>query len=150
MKTILIIIGGIILTSTGLFAEPQKSLIVKSGTESELPISDPSSTNETLYSRLKGGELIYWQYGTTNLTAVVATGSVSTTKKQVPIVEFTPVRKKIIPPFDPELIRAECFKPAARSSSGPWYTPHSITKQWASAWTTGTEAPTGALVWKNF
>jgi hypothetical protein len=149
MKTILIIIGGIILTSTGLFAEPQKSLIVESGTESELPISDHSSTNKTLYSRLKGGELIYWQYGTTNLTAVVA-GSASTSKKQGSVVEFTPVRKRVISHFDPEQIRAECFKPAARSSSEPGHTPHYITKQWASAWTTGTEAPPGALAWKNF
>lgn len=132
-----------------LAEEPKKSRISETGHISEITIPDHASTNVTLYSRLNAGELIHWQYGTTNVTTVAAAPA-TVEKKRVQIIEVVPVQKPVTLDIAPKQLHAEYFKPASRSLNEAWYTPRSIAKQWASAWETGTVAPTGALAWKNF
>lgn len=150
MKTKTIMISGLILMTTGLFAEPQKSRSLETGSESKILILDQASTNETLYSRLKAGELIYWQYGVTNATTAVATPATSTTKPKVQVVDVSTVSKRIMPHFDPEQLRNECFTRSKKAPSSESYSTQPIAQQWFFTWSAGTEAPQGALVWWNF
>lgn len=139
----------LIAACCALSEEAKISLIGESGRESELTITDHSSTNETLYSRLNAGELIFWQYGATNVTSVTA-GSTSVSSKRVQIIEVYPAYKEARLDYESEQVRTECFMPAMLVLDGASYTPNSIAKHWAEAWTRGTYAPQGALVWKNF